>query len=123
MAALINEVGNKYGKLTVVQRVKRDNKTTEAKVAKYLEDKMKHNKAYRLKKAAHAKINKEAKELNIPWEVMNNFWSYVLDMGTDELLEHWEWKKEGFNGLDSSGTDEWIDSLISRLHDERVDNN
>jgi len=24
MAALINEVGNKYGKLTVVQRVKRD---------------------------------------------------------------------------------------------------
>ena len=76
---------------------------------------MKHNKAYKLKKAAHAKINREAKKLNIPWEVMNSFWSYVLDMSTDEVLEHWEYKKEGWNGLDSGSTAEWIDSLIRNL--------
>lgn len=55
---------------------------------------MHHNKRYKEKKEAHAKINNEAEEYGMQWEEMNRFWSYCIDMSTPELLEHWEWKKE-----------------------------
>ncbi len=55
---------------------------------------VKHNKAHRLKMEAHAKIKKEAKEIGFSFSRMNSFWSYVMDMDTKEVLNHWEWMKK-----------------------------